>query len=200
MFRDVSLRTAQNDPIWKEVVGLIHVHPLPIGASRGIAGKFGVDLKLLSLPSVIEGPGFHLVNGVCPADVRLASRPVSDAGGSQQVSSLSIKHSDAVLDVDKLEEEFKGRIWVGRRLGISKTAEPILMAVIFDVVFPLFLDRTPVCIAVVIYLNNLGLGWVCPEESRAREGLIDLARWATAGPTSSPISQVMPPEQLASAP
>ena len=57
----------------------------------------------------------------------------SDAGGSQQVSILSIKHSDAVVDVDKLEEEFKGRIWVGRRLGISKAAEPILMAVIFDV-------------------------------------------------------------------
>lgn len=68
------------------------------------------------------------------------------------------------------------------------------------VVVPLFLDRTPVCIAVVIYLNNLGLGKVCPEKSPAREGLLDLDRGATAGPTSFPISQVMPLEQLASAP
>ncbi|QNJ24486.1 hypothetical protein SynSYN20_00126 [Synechococcus sp. SYN20] len=48
-----------------------------------------------------------------------------------------------MVDVDKLEEEFKGRIWVGRRLGISKAAEPILMAVIFDVVVPPFSIEAP---------------------------------------------------------
>ena len=99
------------------MVGLVVVYPLPIGALHGNAGEIGLDLPLLTFPAANGIPGLHLSNALCPVEVRLVSALFSNAGCSQQFTTLPVEHSHAVANVSKLEKELKGRELVGLEGG-----------------------------------------------------------------------------------